>query len=40
MVSSGEDQLLLFVTEKMLDFFFFQENIFRICFSLSVSVDC
>lgn len=23
MVSSGEDQLLLFVTEKMLDFFFF-----------------
>lgn len=31
MVSSGEDQLLLFVTEKMLDFFFlriFSELIF------------
>lgn len=40
MVSSGEDQLLLFLTEKILDsFFFFFENIFRIDFCQTVKVD-
>lgn len=39
MVSSGEDQLLLFLTEKILDSFFFFENIFRIDFCQTVKVD-
>lgn len=44
MVSSGEDQLLLFRTEKKKKnsgpFLFFQGNIFRIDFCQSVGVDC
>lgn len=41
MVSSGEDQLLLFLTEKNAEFFLFfpQRNIFRIDFCQSVRVD-
>lgn len=37
MVSSREDQLLLFVTEKNAGFFF--ENIFRIDFCQTVKLD-
>lgn len=39
MVSSGEDQLLLFVTENVGYFFFLKENIFRIDFCQSARVD-
>lgn len=39
MVSSGEDQLLLFLTEKNAGYFFFRGNIFRIDFFQSVGVD-